>query len=567
PALLIKNGSELKTREEIETEANAEIKAALERARAELIHRFSRIEVVWTATGAAFFGLQKPFGAASGTLVGSARIHISQILGPEPLDNDTPILELTLFGAASAVVDLNGDGAKAVTCAVGAVVVLRRATLPSFRIDLDDFNLGLPEFELPELKLTTELTWPGSSIGATARAFERFLEKTGITVDIQPAGGTTPILLLTDLAGTPKWSIVDKDNFANRQKFTVTVKSGGTTIFTIQDLTAGYDGDLKISGTIAVTTPFTIPDDHLDLGPLQLTWKNVRVTPVLTLPVGGGSGPFIAAKVEFDSLLLSSREEPDVTLGLKGKVLFTPNGISDVELEVLVGVDVLKLAVLAQRLGSGILRLLSSCDDAQLPNILPKLLHALSRLAAAAARAIGFVGAVIGKLLVGIARAIGKLIETLAALMRAAGNNLVFEIRMTVDPLEVLQIVVTARGDGTRVDPVTAEALGLRLSIPASWQPAVLIDFVAQPGVYLLAVPDETANETIAELSTDLWLKQAENLSAVRDADSETGDRGKEPLIALKLKRKTDRFAVMVAGVRRGDPIFLQRIVDPPVLV
>ncbi|HEY2322047.1 MAG TPA: hypothetical protein VGJ82_04200, partial [Thermoanaerobaculia bacterium] len=560
PEILIKD-NRLKTRDEITQD--------LEDARDELIHRFSRVELEWTANANGFFGLTKPFnGAISAAMAGYARVHFAQLLGPETEDPKKPFFEMVLFAAAKADLSITSNATTtnvSGAAAIGAVVVLRRDDLPGFRIDLDDFNIGFPEFEMPKLDLPA-LTQPlAFRTGEVSRAFEQLLKATGITVEVTPGGGTTPALLID--TNVPSWAIVQATNTAMLQPFNVTVKSNGATLFKIENLTAAYNNSNKLTivGTVVIDQTIHVGDGDKDLGPFHLAWRNVDVRAHFEKPLATGNA-VISAEITFDSVTLSSRLEPDITLGVKGKVRLTPNGIDFADLTLMVGADPLKLAMLFERLASGILRVRSSPDDQQTATVLPKLLNTLARLGAAAARAVAFVGDKIANLLVGIARLIGKLLEDIAALLKDAADNLVFDIRLTVDPLEILQIVVTTRRAVARVNPVDAGGKALRVTLNKSWNPALLIDFVSQPGVYLLAVPDPTAGPDIGSISTDLWLKQGNDVAAVRDADKDTGDRADKPLIKLTLTQTTPG-AIVLAGVRRGEPLFLHRIPDPPVTV
>ncbi|HKS21329.1 MAG TPA: hypothetical protein VJZ76_00920 [Thermoanaerobaculia bacterium] len=555
PADLVKNDAELKTPGEITSDL-------LLAARAEFTRRFSRLDLTWSSSGAAFFGLTTPFGGASGALASFARVNLAQILGPE-MDAQAPLVECVLLAAADATFTLNGTTTTA-KAAIGAIVVLR-ADDARFRIDLADIDFGLPEFKLPKLTLpdVSKAEWPGAAIAA-ARTFERLLRQTGITITVTPVGDT-PVLLLKDLGtATPKWTIVQTSDNTKLQEFEVVVKSGGNDLFKVEHLTAGYVGNaLQIAGTVTAQKTVPINDGEQPLGPLQLRWKGIEVTSRFEQPISGGRGPNLSAEVSFQSIVLSAREEPEVTLELRGTVVISPDGISITKLDVVVGADAVKLLTIVEKLAKGIYRILASGDpgDGNLPNVLPKLLSVLARLAAAAARVVGFVGEIIGKLLVGIARAVGKLLEAVAALMNDAAQNLIFDIRLTLDPLEIVQIVVVARHDAVRTKTVSAKAGGLRVELNQTWQPALLIDFVVQPGVYLVALPVK-ADKAIGSLSTDLWLARGNEVSPVRDADGQSGQRADTPLFQLLLDA-TQLHTIVLAGLRRGQPLFLHRLDTP----
>lgn len=96
-----------------------------------------------------------------------------------------------------------------------------------------------------------------------------------------------------------------------------------------------------------------------------------------------------------------------------------------------------------------------------------------------------------------------------------------------------------------------------------------MLDFVANPGTYLIATRQETSTTApFAALATDLWLKRkaSDTAEPMRDAHGASGERGQQPgggkpLLQVAAEVKSGgEFVLILAGLRAGRGVFLQKV-------
>ena len=561
---------------------------AISDAAKDFIRRYGLIEISWDAAEQGFFGVKEPLrgdvsaelsgvkqplqGDVSAELSGTVRLNWAELLiakDPKGVADDPKsfVAEVAMRGSIKATIDMRGANKAPIpvegglTASMAIAVVFRANEVPRLRIDLDDLNISLPECEFPKLKFAADPQFLSFKGAGLARALEKLAGGLTVTVDAKNAG----VRLVLD-EGQLEWSVVQQGT-TNPQPIAVEVGKDNRLLFSVKELTVQYEGSstdrhLKITGTIDANTEIKVPDGGRKLGPLRLDWKGLRLQLSASTTLRKFQ-PAIVLKANFERIILSAVGDPEAVIALNGEVWLTPSGL---RIERLALVDPFPMRLIfgalektAQR-AQDVLRVLASLNPGA---DLARLMNALGRIAAAAARAVLFVEDQLGQALVAIARAVGGVFENLGKWIKAAGA-VDIEIRMTLDPLELRQVILTERGSTTLE---AASAGGFKLEIFSSWRPAVLFDFVTQPGVYLLAVREGTEND-VAQLSTDLWLTNpaSQVTSPMRDADPKTGERATEPLLSLGITSKlgTPRQAIVLVGISRGEPVFLQKLKTAP---
>lgn len=558
---------------------NAGTAAAIARAKAQLLDALRRLESVeagWEP---------KKFFQLSCAAVGGAKLLLSPwLLGQQ----QEPVAEffLRVVGSASA----NQQASFTLTC------VLPFKGLARLRLGCDDFNFSFPEFELPKLDFSNLVALKLPSGEGAARLFER-LSRGSLTVTVEqdPKGDPDPLFVIAPTDTQLQWALVKHDtdvthiDWSQRATllpalatFNVAATASGNPIFDIQGVKLGSLGnEFVVEGRVA-TKATLIKDDKIrsgQLGPVEYHLQGVKVT---ASGVASTTHDFaLAATLEFDRLELRLIDDPQVVLAFKGKVQLTPSGTRIEELSLIEPYPIVLVKAAAQALQRGVravatfLAGLEGLDTQQLKT----LLTILGKFAAAVARAALMVGAAIAgaaeEAASLAAQALNALADALKAILSQLGelvpdgppSGFHVEVRIALDPIEIRQILVTRKK--AAFEPKSISGGGFELSIDGRWMPGVLLDFVDKPGAYLIATRTEDASaeddEAFATLGTDLWLANEEKKSVTHapDAKPDKGERAEKRVIQLtaKLKgKKPKELVLVVAGLSRGRPVFLQRL-------
>jgi hypothetical protein len=536
------------------------------------------------AAGAVFLNVDTPFGSGAAFAAAHARValwNFSDAAGPA----------LALSADLSAFARLT---AGATERAVSLVIHLA-SDEARLRLDADHLNISLPEFKLPSFDLTAGFNLAvEDALKGAAGVFERLGQQASVefSYPAAPPPAFARLAMRTDGTGID-WALVQHDFDAGADWLNVAAKlavlDAAVTIDALPaaiSITgirlASVSGTPTIEGTVTAEPnlpAIAIPGPRR-FGPLEVSWRSLTVQPSVVL--GGGSS--VRARVTFSHLTLRVYDDPGAALTFSGIADLDPSGAQLVELRLEAPFPLTLVANAAGamlRAGASVMKVL--LDFAKLTaREASQLLEILGKIALAAGRAALFIGdqiaggvAAAGELLqaglAAISELIGALLKQLSQLS-ARTNALSVELRIATHPFELRQILVTLRGDKPP-KAVDITLLGLHVDIPAYWKPGLLIDFVSQPGAYLVLSCDTDPaqeNQTVATLSTDLWLDQAGASTAVRDTDGQASqpdarDKEQAPLLRLILRRSSTTGAasamVVLAGIQRGRPLFFQQLV------
>jgi hypothetical protein len=582
-----------------ESELNGELAAAVNAARTSLVRqcvaslqeverRFQVVEI--TATGAVFLGVTSPFGSGSAFAGGSIKLRLFDELQLE--QNPAQIK----FSGRCEVAGTAHFSIGAVSRLAALVCILEMDGGASVRVDVDDFNISLPEFDLPSLHLPSihnPLKLKGGLKGL-AGAFQRLVNKVEATKieasfeqDPAPAPGEEARLALRvrpAAVGGIDWAVVAYDfadgDWADSQidaklaKFKAVIKqAGATTVATVDAMRFASTATKTVfEGTITVRDPLTVKDDKSRFGPLEVSWEGLVVVP--SVSTGAQS---LLVDVSFRRLLVRVHDDPSAFLAFSGKLQLSPKGIHVDELHLVEPYPIeliAKATAAAAREAASIVKVIFSLVETAAKQA-EEIIVILGKMAAAVARAAVFVA---GEIVESVAELVSKALSGIAELLAAAlrelrrlGENaphFVVEIRIATDPIELRQILITLPAPSSS-KPIAGGALGVEVAVEAGWQPGLLIDFVSQPGAYLTLTHDVSTSGSplkAATVSTDLWLKRgasgASTTTPVRDADGDKGDRADKPLLGLDLlllnSADADDLMLVVAGLNRGNPVFLQ---------
>lgn len=554
----------------------------------ELIRRLSMQEITWSGTAAerTFLKLPHGLGSADAEFRGDARLDLTGL-------SATParfLAEFSARGAVSVEFTVPGKAPITITQTIAIVIVVEASGLPKLRLDFDDLNLSLPAFDFPDIDLPAidlskaiDLTLGAGK--AVSRVFARAAQAIGDEVDvIVTPKGTNPRLTIDFSAGRTIWSF---DDDGGRAAFDIAVKlkNASSVLLQVNSFSAWDDGSgAKVSGTVVAAAPVDISPGKRVLGPLTLAWSKITVTPVARSDVRALDNVSLRASVQFERLMVFATDDPSAVIAFAGEAEVTPSGVRMIELKVvepypfwLIERAVGAAAELGRRAAS-ILELDFQIDT-QAGDLkgLKALLDALGRIAAAIGRAAAIAANAAKKVLLTVAEAVGRLLQSLGDLIGQAGRNLAFEIRIATDPFELRQVLVTLKNKPMTSAPFSLSALGLKLDIHEGFEPGLLLDFVAAPGAYLIASPvtDGGTAGKLATISTDLWLGDGDGTTrAIRDADSKDGERGTvtdpnsgvtaaKPLITLDLSTRDQKeLVILIAGLGRGRGVFFQRLTN-----
>ena len=582
-----------------ESELNGELAAAVNAARTNLVRqcvaslqeverRFQVVEIA--ATGAVYLGVASPFGSGGAFAGGSIKLRLFDELQLE--QNPAQIK----FKGRCEVAGTVRLSLGSVSRQAALVCILEMGGGASVRVDIDDFNISLPEFDLPSLHLPSiqnPLKLKGGSKGL-AGAFQRLVNKVeaakieaSFEQDPAPAPGEEARLALrvrpTGTGGID-WAVVAHDfvdgDWADSQieaklaKFKAVIKqAGATTVASVDAMRFASTATKTVfEGTITVKDPLTVKDDKSRFGPLEISWEGLVVVP--SVSTGAQS---LLVDVSFRRLLVRVHDDPSAFLAFSGKLQLSPKGIHVDELHLVEPYPIeliAKASAAAAGEAASIVKVMFTLVETAAKQA-EEIIVILGKIAAAVARAAVFVA---GEIVEGVAELVSKALSGIAELIAAAlkelrrlGENtphFVVEIRIATDPIELRQILITLPPPSSS-KPIAGGALGVEVAIEAGWQPGLLIDFVSQPGAYLTLTHDVSSAGSplkAATVSTDLWLNRGSSgtstTTPVRDADGDKGDRAGKPLLGLDLlllnSADADDLMLIVAGLNRGNPVFLQ---------
>lgn len=531
--------------------------------------------------GGVFLGLDSPFGDIGAFAGAKVRLALWTIVGQGII--------VGLNVACSAYAKLSyapgGDRSFGLTC------TLSDALGATLRVDADDLQLRLPEFALPTLDLfnAQPLRLAATTNWSASELFEKLYSQVNVTID-RPL----ELALRRREHGSPgiDWALVDASfNPATDwsklplplAKFNVTLSvAGGGGQLSINNVwLARIENRCEFNAEVQPLTlgRVALGDGSRQAGPLQISWSDVGVTPVI-LP-GNIDGGVLSLRVDFARLQLQVMGDPDAVLAFRGAVIMTSSGIKidkTVPFELIQPYPI-KLIVAATdelaRSAGAVLRLVFELAG-EAAHKVAHILQILARIAVAAGRAAVFVANIslgvlqaMGEALVAVGELLGRAFEQLAKLAESGDANLAVELRIGTSPLELRQVLVSLR-QGSESAARTLDLIGLRLGISGGWRPGVLIDLATAPGAYLVLERQTAASpSSLATLSTDLWLQSDSGLSAMRDAvppaDSKPGSepqwRPDEPLIKLALNAAPGMgdFMLVLGGLSRSRLVLFKR--------
>ncbi|NTE57480.1 hypothetical protein G6M78_20675 [Agrobacterium tumefaciens] len=552
----------------------------------ELLRRLSTQEIAWSgsASDRTFLKLPHGLGSADSEFRGDARLDLSGL-------SETPkrfSAEFSARGAVSVEFTVPRKTPISVTQTIAIVLVVEASGPPRLRFDFDDLNLSLPSFDFPNIDLpafdlskAVELTL-GAGKGVS-RLFNRVAQAIGDEVDVTVTPkGANPRLFVDFSAGRTIWRFDDDTGHATFD-IVVKLKNASSVLLKVDAFSAWDDGSgAKVSGTIAAATSVDISPGRRVLGPLTVAWSKITVKPIASSDIVALDNVSLRASVQFERLMIYASDDPSAVIAFAGEAEVTPSGARMIELKIVEPYPfwlVQRAVGAAAELGrwaASVLELDFEIDtQAGDINGLKALLDVLGKIAAAIGQATAIAANAVKNVLLAVAEALGRLIQSLGDLVGQAGRNLAFEIRIATDPIELRQVLVTLKNKPSA--PFSLSALGLKLDIHDGFEPGLLLDFVAAPGAYLIASPVANGGTAgkLATISTDLWLGAGDGSTrAIRDADGKDGERGTakdstsgntvaKPLITLDLSARDQKeLVVLIAGLSRGRGVFFQRITN-----
>ncbi|UZE37624.1 hypothetical protein LOY69_14360 [Pseudomonas sp. B21-059] len=568
------------------------------------VRRMQSIEVDARAQAAAFLGSPLVNAFAGG--------HIRmQLWTVDPTVADDPVtLKADMSIELAAYVSLMTATLKR---SVALTVIVDAAVGASLRIDADDLGLRFPTFNLPHFDLgkpMAPLALRNALTGAES-TLRRLVDDANITVELDPPTASQPKLFLKLRSAGPgiDWVVVtgdfnpdvDLDPVAKAAVFTVNVALPGGAGVRIEQLTLGDVANKQVfGGTVkAVMQPIDIPlNAPHRFGPFEFTWAKLTVTPshqgnAFGKPAPPDEGETLRAVISFERLMLRVTDDPDAFLTVTGQVEIDPSGARLLALELVEPFPLVLLQNAAQEMlrgGAAVMNIIIDTGT-MLRAHLETLLDMLARMALATGRAAIFLADKVGGALDALgdllSSGLGGIAEMVAALLRGFKDlalspsttpPFTLELRIGTHPFELRQVLVTSRTNGNNEERNKA-LLGFTLKIPGHWQPGLLLDFVTQPGAYLVLTcdtpPPDNESAKVASLHTDLWLDRTDNEThktdsrPLRDVDGKNSvpqprTLSDEPLLGLNLKLKemaeASQLILVVAGLTRGHTVFFMRM-------
>ncbi|WP_162044867.1 hypothetical protein [Undibacterium sp. YM2] len=470
----------------------------------------------------------------------------------------------------------------------------------TLHIDVDNFNVSLPRFKLPELampgagwKLVMPTVFAGiaraaQSLGTQAAVAYRESNDRPISLAVMPSPG-----------GGLDWALVTNQfdigqPWGGQAAALATIEAdfllAGASIL-LRDMRVAQGTNLNVVDGQAQIQAASNPSPIFDaaprmrrIGPLEISWQRITMQPIVAATGGVGeeappTNASLRLLIAFERLSICAVNDSDAVLTFSGSLEMDPSGTRLVSLELIMpNFPLLKLIAQAAdevvRAGASVIQVvfdLAVATDAQWR----ALFGILGRIATAVGKAAVFVDDMVsnaagalaelsaGALAAG-AELIGNLLQSLSNMMTITGLDV--QLRIGTSPLELQQILISQRKPSGMSK---VGALGFSFTAPPVWRPGLLIDVARHPGAFLvLSSADVDAATEVATLSTDLWLKRTGNggnsqTSALRDADGETGDAPEEPLLKLALTRAAGTPAqtmIVLAGLQRGQPVFFKEL-------
>lgn len=604
PSGLIKAGAGTVQFRDFDTELKPEIsrmtkaQAARFRARrAESFRRLLTIEIDWGVTTGAF--LDKAGGSVKAR--GEAKLALAHIVAKD---------EVIAF-AAAAVAEFRASvsievivNATKVRRFYGVVVRCGINAAATISIDLDDFNLSLPDVVLPSFDVTKGRPLKVPDVfGPVAGAFSRLVKDLKVTYEWK--SGDDPQLVVMLVAGQLLFGVLKGGLDASKYDLTRSEADLATDLATLEKATvATKDDKIRLQATgiqLAVHKAGTILKGELEafkefnldpgsrkMGPIEIKWDGVVLTPRSgEVKIDGTliepDASTARVTLTFERVTITVTDDPSAFVSLKGEIEITTSGARIIALELIEPYPVELIAKAAAAAVRGAQKILQFLAHLEPPggdaSKLKKLLEILAKIATAVARAAVLVADAAGEILKEaadlIAGALTKVAELIGALLSRLADALSslkplpavdIEIRLALDPLELRQILITLSGTGAEAVTKKFSAIGLDFAIPDGWRPALLIDFVTEPGAYLMAFRPDAKDVEYATVSTDLWLKRSADLSSpVRDASGDKGERSDKPLLQVKAERinATQPLFLVIGGVSRGQAVFFRYAGDP----
>lgn len=570
------------------------------------LRRLETVEVAWDNT--AFLNLPVPLGAQT-TLHGEAKLFLSKWLLQDAVvgNGNFKIAEFLMRAKVSIQPFQDGGPAREASYALACVIRLdanAKPNLPALRVDLDEFNLSLPEFGVNWLQLNLQnslLQLPFPAIGAwTAGMFDRFVPEFSNKLVVTSAAGETPQLCIrVDAVQGLQWALVkqfpqpaDWTNAASMltklASFTATWE--GQAYFTDLQV-ASLGSEAILNGTFALPSPYHDNGRRVAcLGPFEISNEGLTVTAEARVSATEKS---LLVRVQFDHLTIRLLDDPDASICLRGVISLTPSAVALSELELLQPYPVSLIKNAASALQHGAQAIIAVVANLKIPaasspdllqmkhlfEILGKFAATMARttllLGNAVADVAQQIGQSVGNALVAVADALGKALHHVAKMVPDIPTPTLaqcfhIELRLALDPLELRQILITRSSDVVSAD-VSLSGAGLECRIASGWQPGLLLDFVDQPGAYLLANRKASAGmeSEFASVGTDLWLEKVKpdnspkEVASMRDASGHTGEHADERLIRLRVSfvhAQNEDVVLILAGLSRGKPVFLQRM-------
>jgi hypothetical protein len=519
--------------------------------KAELCRQLARIDVDFQQQDSLFLGVKHPLGNGALALSAEIRLNLVAVLFPTQANTDALIQFSVLGSAELSVGNQSLDSRLALACAISA-----NLDLPTLRVDLHDLHLSLPDIQLNQWVLSTQNFllqaaaklpllnvpyFPGLALSYTIPA------NTKIAFQVQNDELDWGIFQTTVNWGAP-----------NLAKLSANLGFGGNSI-AFDNITAIQKNGRAEIGNLITAIGTLGPSGGVKgskiLGPIKISWEGVSAT----LVGDTTSNPPLALAIEFSRLQIEVIDDPSAIIAFKGEVVLTQSSVKVVSLELVAPYPVQLIADVQRALNSLISVFIdlakASADQAK------EFLRVLGLIAIAMSKAAAFVAGQVAQALAAIAELISDAISKLGELIATAGSSLAVELRISTDPMQICQVLITRAG----LIPTTKQqldALGLSFEIEPGWRPALLLDFVNSPGAYWV-ISRESGGEEIGSVSTDLWLKQGESTQSLRDADPATGDRPSKPLIKISLTQvlPATELMIVLTGLSRGQSVFLKRFV------
>lgn len=552
--------------------------------RAQLLDSLRRLESVRVSWDA-----EQPFCGASIRAEGEAKFFLSRWLVDAVQPDDALRAEFS-FRVTGSV-----NGGPATLRATAALTLALTADTPKLRFGSDDLNFSFPEVDFPDLDLRNPFRAPTLDGPCMSRLIERLgqlAQGTGITAKVTCKDAVGSDFVADLSGGTPNCALVKKGEnpiqwaepaalLSQLATFDVDFEGTGPTQAAIKGARlALVDGKLIHEGAIqaAVDLPL-VAEKKGRLGAFQ--WRILNLSTRLE-GIATAEDRALVAKLHFERLRVWLADDPTASLELEVKVELTPSGarltylklIDPTELELLQGV--------ANALARGVRNVATIAANLKgIPTVdLRRLLEILGKFAAAVVRQAYIVGNAIadaaneaGRMIGSMLDAIGEAIKSFLEMLRdfvpdgSPVSDVDVQVTLSLDPFEVLQILVLRKAsEGTK----ELEKAGLLLQLHAGWQPGLLIDLSANPGAYVVAAwPGDPAGgkPPLVTLATDLWLESADKtVTHTPDADPASGGRPQSRLIEVNAVHEdaTSALVVVVAGICRGEAVFLRSLPRPP---